>query len=394
MAADVAVRKLRNSRGFMTMSNLQRFKDEFSDRVGIQFSCAGLSPISRSAAMEISRITTVLQTTSGLADAELVPLIKQTRDALSLLIDAPADQIAFAPNCATALSQIAFGFPLTSSDTVVTIDQEYASNFYPWKVACDRTGAKLVTVQSRGHRVTADDVIAAVKPGTKLVGVSWVQFQTGTMLDLKRLGDHCRSVGAFLAVDGIQGVGQLPISFRNLPIDFLVAASHKWVCGPLGQAFFAIRPELMEKVAPQAVGSITFNRAGTFADPSAAMESTARRFEAGGYNFLALAGLRVAVQLLTDTGIDHIAAEIASLTQLLRRGLQERGIELATPSDQPGGITSFELPMQWEANLLVRCRDEQIAIARRGPFIRTAIHAFSGEDEVLRFLAVLEGAKP
>lgn len=376
------------------MSDLKRFKDEFSDRVGIQFSSAGLSPISRSAAMEIASLTTVLQTQGSFADHELIPVIKQTRETLATLIDAPSEQVAFAPNCASALSQIAFGFPLASGDGVVTIDQEYSSNFYPWKVACERAGAKLNVVQTSGGRVTADQVIEAIKPGTKLVGISWVQFQTGSILDLKRLGDHCRSVGAYLIVDGIQGIGQLPISFRSLPIDFLTGASHKWVCGPLGQAFFAIRPELMQKIAPQAVGGITFNRAGTYADPSAPMESTAKRFEAGGYNFLSLTGLRVAAQLLLDTGVGAIAEEISSLTRVLRRGLLDRGIELATPLEQPGGITSFELPMEWEAQLLTRCREEQIAIARRGVYIRTAIHAYCNEDEVMRFLAVVEGSKP
>lgn len=378
----------------MTTNDLQRFKEEFSDREGLQFSCAGLSPMSRSAAMEISRVTTVLQTVGGLADAELVPIIAHTRAAIGRLIDAPPEQVAFTPNCATALSAIALGFPLRAGDSVVTIDQEYASNFYPWQVACQRSGAKLVSVRSENGRVSTDAVIDAIKAGTKLVGVSWVQFQTGSILDLRRLGDHCRSVGAYLVVDGIQGIGQLPISFRQLPVDALVGASHKWVCGPLGQGYFAIRPELMEKVAPQAVGSMTFNRGGTYADPEAPIEKTARRFEPGGYNFLSLAGLRVAAELLTDTGLENIAAEISSLTGLLREGLAARDIRLATPRDQAGGITSFELPVEWEARLIVRCREERIAIAKRGPFIRTAIHAFSSPSEVERFLTVLEGAKP
>lgn len=376
------------------MNDLQRFKDEFSDREGTQFSCAGLSPISRSAALEISRVTTVLQTVGGLADAELISLAAETRRAVARLLDAPPEQLAFVPNCATALSQIAMGYPLRPGDVVVTIEQEYASNFYPWKVAADRAAAKLVAVPSPRGRIRTEEVINAVVPGVKLVGISWVQFQTGAILDLARLGQRCREVGAHLVVDGIQGIGQLPVSFNSLPIDALVGGSHKWVCGPLGQAFFAIRPELMERLELQTVGSMTYNRGGTYADPSAPVEKTARRFEPGGYNFLSLAGLNAAAKLLTETGVDAIAAEISRLTARLREGLAARGAELATPVDRPGGITSFELPLEWDARLTVRCREERIAIAKRGPYVRTAIHAFANDDEVDRFLAVLEGSKP
>ena len=373
--------------------DLTNFKEEFVDREGIQFNCAGLTPLPTSVALEISRVVTVLQTGGALADPEMLRILSTARESIAQFLDADLSQVAFAPNCATALSQVALGFPLQSQDQVVTIDQEYSSSFYPWKVACDRSGAKLITVQSTQGRVTADDVIAVVKSGVKLVGVSWVQFQTGSILDLKRLGDHCRSVGAHLIVDAIQGLGQLPFSFRNLPVDFVASGSHKWMCGPLGQGFFAIKPELMEKILPVAVGGGTYNRFGTFADPDAPMEVTAKRFEAGGYSFLTLAGLGAAVKVLQEAGIQNIAAEISRLTRLLRAGLTERDVKLATPVDQAGGVTSFELPLEWEAKLMARAREEQITLAKRGPYVRTAIHAFSNSDEIDLFLNVLDNTR-
>jgi selenocysteine lyase/cysteine desulfurase len=212
-------------------------------------------------------------------------------------------------------------------------------------------------------------------------------------LDLKRLADHCQSVGAVLAVDAIQGIGQLPFSFAETGVDFVASGSHKWMCGPTGQAFFAIRPELMAQLELQAVGGGTFGRFGTFADVASPMEATAKRFEAGGYNFVSLAALSAAIKVIQSVGVATIAQEISRLTALLRAGLRELGVTLATPMDQVGGHTSFELSVESEAKLIVRAREERIAIAKRGKYIRTSIHAYCSDRDVDHFLGVLGGCR-
>ena len=88
-------------------------------------------------------------------------------------------------------------------------------------------------------------------------------------------------------------------------------------------------------------------------------------------------------------GAAAIAAEVTRLSQKLRQGLKECGVEVVTPFDQAGGITSFKLPIEPEVKLLRRAQEEQILIAKRGEFIRTSVHAFCGDDEIRRFLEVV-----
>ena len=357
------------------------------------FNNAGRAPISRSAAEHISTAAFLSQTQGSLTDYEWVGKLSEFRKNLAEFLGAEIDDVAFIQNCASALSQAALGFSLQPSDEVITLDQEYASNFYPWKVACERSGAKFTVVESGDSFFSSEGlskkVLDAIRPGAKIVAVSWVQFQTGAVLDLQAIGEKAHSLGAFLVVDGIQGLGQLPFSFRELPVDFIAGGSHKWMCGPLGQGFFAVKKEFRDLLQPTLIGCGTFNRFGTFADQNAPMETSARKFEPGGFAFIPLFGFNEAVKINTAVGMDVVAEEIFRLSCLLRDGLIAQGVEVVSPREQRSGITSIRLPMEKEAQLLVRCREEQIAIAKRGDFIRISIHAFCRDEEVAKFLNVM-----
>ncbi len=376
------------------MHDLKAFKNEFSNRQGIHFNSAGLSPISKSAAARVVALTEQVNREGSFIDQDWVPKSVTARETISRFLGATPDQLAFVPNVASGLSQAALGFSLKPQDTVVTVDQEYSSSFYPWKVATDRAGAKLVVISSNENlSVSLDQILSAIQPGVKLVGVSWVQFQTGTPLDLVAIGNRCREVGASFVVDGIQGLGQMPFSFQDLPIDCVVGAAHKWMCAPIGQGFMVCRDEFMKKLHPVVVGGGTFGRWGTFADPALTEIETVRKFEPGGLNFLSLLGLESATQVHELAGMEVIATEISRLSKKLREGMAEfEGVgrlNLITPFGQKGGTTSVVLPEAIETRFLQTCRDERIALAKRGRFVRFAIHAFSNEQEVDTVLGVL-----
>ena len=376
------------------LDSLTEYKNEFKERVGIHFNNAGAAPVSRSVAERIVSTTTRLQFEGSRVDPEWIPQFRQVRERLADFIGADASEVAFIQNAASALSTAALGFPLKPGDGVITVDQEYASNFYPWKVACDRSGAKLTVVRSEAdHTLSLEKLKSAIVPGVKLVGVSWVQFQTGAIVDLKALGEHCHSVGAYLVVDAIQGIGQLPFSFRDLPVDFVAGGAHKWLCSLHGQGFFAAKKDFLQKLQPLLVGCGTFNRFGTYADPEAMMEESARKFEPGGLSYALLFALDSAIQVQQRVGAPTIEAEIARLSRGLRTGLKEAGVDLVTPFDQRGGITSFRLSIEAEAKFIRRAQEDGIVYAKRGEFLRLSLHAFCNDDEVERVLGVVRDVR-
>ncbi|WP_347051724.1 cysteine desulfurase family protein [Flavobacterium olei] len=73
-----------------------------------------------------------------------------------------------------------------------------------------------------------------------LVSLMHVNNETGTILDLDRVGVICRQYNALFHSDTVQSVGKTEIDLQKTPIDFILASAHKFH-GPKGVGFAFVR---------------------------------------------------------------------------------------------------------------------------------------------------------
>ena len=116
-----------------------------------------------------------------------------------------------------------------------------------------------------------------VTPKTKLISLAHVSNVTGALLDVRKVVEAAKSVGARVMLDGAQRAPHGPIDLKALGIDFYVFAGHK-AYGPNGVGVLWAKPELLEAMPPfhgggSMIGRVTLAET-TWAPPP-------RRFEAG-----------------------------------------------------------------------------------------------------------------
>jgi kynureninase len=93
----------------------------------------------------------------------------------------------------------------------------------------------------------ANDVLAAIVPGTALVVVSQVLFQTGQVLpSLPSLVARAREVGARILLDVYHSLGVFPVDVAALDVDFAVGGSYKYLRGGPGACFLYVAPRHLE----------------------------------------------------------------------------------------------------------------------------------------------------
>ncbi len=73
-----------------------------------------------------------------------------------------------------------------------------------------------------------------------LVSLMHVNNETGTMLDIERVGVICKEHQAYFHSDTVQSMGKTSFDLQNTTVDFLVASAHKFH-GPKGIGFAYIR---------------------------------------------------------------------------------------------------------------------------------------------------------
>ena len=76
-----------------------------------------------------------------------------------------------------------------------------------------------------------------------LVSLMHVNNETGTILDLERIGRICQEHNVLFHSDTVQSIGKTTIDLQTIPVDFVVASAHKFH-GPKGVGFAFIRKNL------------------------------------------------------------------------------------------------------------------------------------------------------
>ncbi|MBM4437518.1 MAG: cysteine desulfurase [Actinobacteria bacterium] len=111
-------------------------------------------------------------------------------------------------------------------------------------------------------RVTAQDVLAALRPDTALVSVMYANNEVGAIQPIAEIGAALRDHPALFHTDAVQAAGSLSLDVQALDVDLLSIAAHK-VYGPKGVGALYIRRGV--RLIPQVHGGTQERnrRAGT-----------------------------------------------------------------------------------------------------------------------------------
>ena len=310
-----------------------------------------------------------------------------TRKKLAAFLGAAPEETSFFQTTASALSQVAFGISLKVDDEILLWDQEYPSNFYPWRQAAEKNSARLVQVESDNWNTPVENILNRVNAKTRVIAVSWVQFQTGAVTNLKLLSEKLRGSGIWLVADVIQGVGVRPFNFHDSGFDVVCGGSHKWLCSGFGAAYMAIKKERMAELAPMAVGAMTYGTPDTPKSMSNLPKADASRYEPGTKSMVEIIAMGATLDLFSEIGMSEIYNEACRISELLQSGL--RDLKYNTLGSGPILNFSPKNPNDLEV-IMKKLKAGKVSYARRGPGLRLSAHAYNTEGDVQRVLSLLK----
>lgn len=355
----------------------------------VYFNHAAVGPLSIRAYEAMERHARDQRDFGALHWKEWYAEIDRLRESAAKLIGADADEIAILKNTSEGLSFVAGGLAWQAGENVVTTAYEFPSNWTPWK----RLEAKGVECRVASEP-TVEAVEALIDSNTKLVTISSVAFHNGYTADLETIGALCKRKNVLFCVDAIQSVGVLPIDVKKASIDFLAADGHKWMCGPEGAAIFFVKRERRELLEVLESGWTNVQRGGRFIDCGTEWLPDARRFEAGSLNTNGIYGLRAALDLIHEIGVDTIAMRATRIATLLTGELLRLGWNIASPRPLESPIVGAT-PPNVEKSLLWwhrRLEENGIVTAPREGLLRFSPHFYNDEGEVERVIAAIMSA--
>ncbi|MFK0264207.1 aminotransferase class V-fold PLP-dependent enzyme [Streptomyces angustmyceticus] len=158
------------------------------------------------------------------------------------------NEIALTSSTTMGLALIYNGLRLKPGQEVLTTTHEFYPHHESIRLAVNRWGAstRKIPLYESSLKFSADEAVAriraAVRPNTRVVGVTWVHSGTGVRLPIGKIAaaiaDLNRNRGEadriLLVVDGVHGFGIVDEDVAKMGCDFFSAGTHKWILGPHG----------------------------------------------------------------------------------------------------------------------------------------------------------------
>src|ERR1019366_252282 len=159
------------------------------------------------------------------------------RTAAAQIVECAADDIAIVPSASYGIATAARNLPLKKGQGILVLAEQFPSNYYSWQRRAEETGASLKVVAWPEDDDWTAAVLDSLTADVAVAALPHVQWTSGGRLDLVRIGEACRKLGAALVLDLTQSLGALPFSVGSLKNDlqngvqpdFAVAASYKWL---------------------------------------------------------------------------------------------------------------------------------------------------------------------
>jgi len=316
---------------------------------------------------------------------------EKLRELAARVINADTDSMALIPSVSYGISIAAANVPVAKGQQILVLDKEYPSNYYAWAERAKAAGAELLTVEKQDTNWT-DAILNAITERTAVIAIPNCHWTNGDLIDLVKVGEKTRQVGAALIVDASQAMGAYPIDIAAIQPDFLVAVGYKWLLGPYGLGYLYAAPKWRTTGKPIEYSWLTKNDSENFAGLVNYRDDYrpgARRFDMGG--FPAFINVPMAIAALTqvlDWGVVNIQSQLKVITQQIAG--QAASLGLGFPTERVDHLIGLDLPGGVSDALKTALNNENIFVGYRGQSIRVSPYLYTTSTDIDKLFDVLK----
>lgn len=280
------------------------------------------------------------------------PVSVAVRRSFAELIGAAPDEVAFV-NSTTAAENLvvgSLGLQQPGKGNIVTDALHFEGSLYMYQELAKR-GVEVRILRPLGWTTEMGDLERAVDKNTRLVALSKISFVNGFEHDLNAVCKVAHAQGALVYADVVQAAGCIPLNVRESGVDFVAAASYKWLQGDFGLGFLYVRKDLLPKLqraqwsyrqtASYDYHAFPGDPAGPFPASYQQLHSAAGYFEVGTYANEVLAALSYSLPMIQRIGVGKIQEHALGLNAKLRAEMPRLGYPCITPEKARGAIIAF-----------------------------------------------------
>ena len=355
--------------------------------------CAFTSPLLKAAQQAGRTAIQAKENPWTITSGDFFSTAENARELFARLVSCKPSDVALVPAVSYGIALAARNLPVARDQAILVLQDQFPSNVYSWMRVAHEKNASVKTVQRPEDSDWTPAVLEAIDTNTAIVAVQNCHWTDGTLLDLVKIGEKCRSIEAVLVVDGIQSVGAMPFSIDTVQPDFLVAASHKWLLGAYSFGFCYIAPKWHGGMPLE---ENWFNRAGSedfarLVDYREAYQPGARRYDQGEASSFMLSPIAAAgLKQILEWGVENIAETLRGKTDVIAYRAQQMGLSVAPAQVRAPHLIGVSKPGGFREDLPALLAQDNVFVSVRGESIRISPHLYTTKEDIDRLFTVLE----
>ncbi len=328
----------------------------------------------------------------NMTDEDETGFLDDLRERAARLFSVDEAQVALLSSASELLGQAPFLLPPRPGSEVIAVATDFPAITRPWLRLAERGECLVGFVEDRPGSDLTEDLISRIDARTSVVAVGWVQYATGTAIDVPRLRAATEEAGVRLVLDATQAAGAMKCDGGAWRADLMVSSGYKWLGGPGGVAIGALAPDVIDQVPPLP-GWMGASTPFEFDATRLPLAEGARRFTQSTMSYLSVIGLTTAMDQLLAIGLDRIEQQASRLRDLLFEEVEDSGWEpFRHPADAAAAphIVSLGRPGTDSAGTMTRLRDAGIVCSLRGDRLRISLSPYSDRDDIAALAETLQ----
>jgi selenocysteine lyase/cysteine desulfurase len=326
-----------------------------------------------------------------MSDEDEAGFLDTLRGRAARLLSVRDVDIAIVSGASELLGQAPLLLAPRQGSKVILVSTDFPAITRPWLRLQERGECHVEFVEDHPESDLTAELVARIDARTSVVAVGWVQYATGTTVDVPRLRAATEEAGVRLVLDATQGVGAMRCDGGAWRADLLVSSGYKWLGGPGGVAIGALAPDVVDQIPPLP-GWMGAPSPFAFEATQIGLAQGARRFTQSTMSYLSVAGLTTAIDQLLAIGLDPVEQHTTRLRDLLLDAIEDRGwLPFRRRSDPAAAshIVSLGRPGTDSADVQMKLSKAGIVCGLRGDRLRVSLAPYTDEDDIAALVAAL-----
>ena len=323
--------------------------------------------------------------------------VESLRQEMGTLMGTTREHISLIPAVSYGISWAAGALPSKPRGQLLLLAEQFPSNVYPWRARAETTGETVEMVQRSPGATWTDAVLERIGPDTSIVAIPACHWSDGSRVDLRKVREATREVGAALVLDLTQSLGAVPFHVGEIDPDVVVAGGYKWLIGPYSLGYMYVS-ERWHQLQPMENNWITREDSHLFSqlvDYRDSYEPGARRFDVGERsNFFLVPIALEALRTLNEWTPKRIAADLNQITRAISDQLRHAGWTVPSADEASPHMLGVRSSRPLPDDLPAQLAERGIYVSVRGNSIRISPYLYTREEDVHRLVSTLEEIHP